>query len=330
MPSCAAFILIVIILGCSATSFFFSANVRSTECRRTFPADTHDGEKNGLPNQSKFWHFSQSLYSNCDFNTPLRPTPPPTTPLHCFLIQRDPSGPDGSPGTALSGCRSCPNRRWGGRECVPRTTGGWGLLLSSGGVWPERGSAGPRQDAASCGRCAAPVQQGRRVKTKTFSTSAHILRLDESAYFSVDVRSEVNHFLHQREETVNWSQVEAVLTCMKQKRRRLEPTPCQQRPPCRRQRASTQSHRCSCRRPLPCAGAPACSSVWWRWSSTGYRGDRRCEEACRRCCPPAWGRSRTRGDWSRRSAGLLSLLSGEESVGEAKHLCYTIDQDQSK
>lgn len=47
VPSCVAFILIVIILGCSATSlfFFFSANVRSTECRRTFPADTHDGGK---------------------------------------------------------------------------------------------------------------------------------------------------------------------------------------------------------------------------------------------------------------------------------------------
>lgn len=45
----------------------------------------------------------------------------------------------------------------------------------------------------------------------------------------------------------------------------------------------------------------------------GYHGDRQCEELCRRCRPPAWGRSRIPGGADTRLLGLLLLLSGEES-----------------
>lgn len=79
-----------------------------------------------------------------------------------------------------------------------------------------------------------------------------------------------------------------------------------------------QPHHDSCRQPSPCVDAPADSSAWWRWSTAGYHGDRRCEEACLHCRPPAWGRSRTPGDAHTRPPGSLLLLSGAESRTERR------------
>lgn len=145
---------------------------------------------------------------------------------HCRLTRclAAPSGQDGSQSTALCWFPSYPNQWWGDRGCGPRSSGGLGSLLFSAAVWPRGGSAGPQPGGARCDRYAAPVkQQGGKGISINKETNKDFLFFPYRrgvSYLCINVSSQIYQSLHQWEETLHWSQVEAVLTCTTQKRKR--------------------------------------------------------------------------------------------------------------
>ncbi len=174
--------------------------------------------------------------NRCIFNSHPPPHPIPHPPLprcHLFRFQAAPSGQLWSASTVLSLCRHCPDRRWGGRECGRQRSGGWGPLLSSAAVGPVRDSAGPQPGEEHCDHYAVPT--GQKENIFLCVTLCIILLVIVNwvfevwiliwfvcvAYLCIDVSSKIHHVLHQREETLNWGQVEAILTCKKHQSSKL-------------------------------------------------------------------------------------------------------------